>query len=65
MFPSVECIVYGHTHRAAQTTIGSVLLVNPGSFASTGRFGAPGTYAILTVDGREITATLHELPVVL
>lgn len=62
LLPAVDCIVFGHTHRPMQTRIGAVLLVNPGSFAGTGRYGAPGTYAILTIGEHGISAAIHELP---
>lgn len=59
-FPEADCIVYGHTHRPVCRHIGSVLLINPGSFLSTGRHGSPGTYAILEV-GERLTCTLYEI----
>lgn len=62
LFPAVDCIVFGHTHRPMHTRIGSILLVNPGSFAGTGRYGAPGTYAILTLGEQGISAAIRELP---
>jgi hypothetical protein len=49
LFPTADCIVFGHTHRPMQSRIGNILFVNPGSFAGTGRYGAPGTYALLTL----------------
>lgn len=61
-FDQVDCIVYGHTHRPACHTSGGILYINPGTFCSTGRYGAPGTYAILEV-GRELRAAIHEVPV--
>jgi len=60
-FPEADCIIYGHTHRAAITRIGSVLLLNPGSFSSTGRFGACGTYAILET-GDTLQGRIFEVP---
>lgn len=50
MFPQADCIVYGHTHHAVCHWLHDVLFINPGTFQGTGRFGAPGTYAILTID---------------
>ena len=61
-FPDADCIIYGHTHQPAITTIGSFLLINPGSFRTTGRHGYPGSYALLGVDGEKLSATLHTLP---
>ncbi|MDT8335416.1 MAG: YfcE family phosphodiesterase [Desulfurivibrionaceae bacterium] len=51
-FAEADCIVYGHTHQAVCHRVGHILLINPGSFRSTGRFGTPGTYAILEIDDR-------------
>lgn len=62
LFPLADCIVYGHTHQAVCHHIGSTLLINPGSFRATGRYGAPGTYALLTITADGLRATLHELP---
>lgn len=60
-FDQVDCIIYGHTHRPVCHTSGGILYINPGSFQSTGRFGAPGTFAILEV-GETLSATLFEVP---
>jgi len=62
LFPAVDCIVYGHTHIPRRTQIGHLLLLNPGSFRGTGRHGAMGTYAVLTIDEHRFSASLHELP---
>lgn len=62
LFPTADCIVYGHSHIPEQKRIGRILLVNPGSFQGTGRYGAAGTYAQLLVEEGGISATLHELP---
>ena len=61
VFPEVDCVIYGHTHRAVTHKQGGRLVINPGSFRSTGRYGAPGTYAILEV-GVELRATIHNVP---
>ena len=50
VFAPIDCIVYGHTHKPACRLYGPTLMVNPGSFTSTGPYGASGTYAILKVD---------------
>ena len=60
-FPEADCIVYGHTHRPVCHRLGRTLLVNPGSFSGTGRYGAPGTYAILEA-GDQLIGRLHEVP---
>jgi putative phosphoesterase len=61
LFPEVDCMIYGHTHRAICHRQGGVLIINPGSFRSTGRYGASGTYAIIEA-GETLHATLHEVP---
>jgi uncharacterized protein len=59
LFSEADCMVYGHTHRPVCHRRGGVLIVNPGSFRSTGPHGAPGTYAILEA-GRALSASIHE-----
>lgn len=61
IFPEADCMIYGHTHRPAITRYGEVLMINPGSFQATGRYGAPGTYAILEV-GEQLHASIYEIP---
>lgn len=61
LFPEADCMIYGHTHRPACHRHGRVLIINPGSFQATGRWGAPGTYAILTA-GSVLSATINEVP---
>ncbi|TKB24922.1 YfcE family phosphodiesterase [Desulfopila sp. IMCC35006] len=64
-FPNADCIVFGHSHQAVCHRIGKTLLINPGSFSGTGRYGAAGTYALLKIDGNcpdPLCATLHTLP---
>ncbi len=61
IFPEVDCMIYGHTHRAVCHRQGGVLIINPGSFRGTGRWGAPGTYAILEA-GDTLKASIHEVP---
>lgn len=60
-FPEADCMIYGHTHQPVCHRVGQVLMLNPGSFHGTGRYGAPGTYAILEIGG-QLQATLHEVP---
>ena len=62
MFPDAHCIIYGHTHIPVCHYFGSTLLINPGSFQSTGRYGSPGSYAILHIDEDELRGSLHNLP---
>ncbi len=60
LFPTADCIVYGHTHIAVNHTLAKTLFVNPGSFAATGRHGAPGSYAILTINEDGLNASLYQ-----
>jgi len=61
LFPTADCIVYGHTHIAVNHRLAKTLFVNPGSFSNSGRYGAPGSYAILTIDETGLNASLHRL----
>ena len=61
IFPDVDCIVYGHTHAPVNHLLAKTLFINPGSFASTGRYGSPGSYAILNVTAKGLQASLHQL----
>jgi len=61
LFPEADCVVYGHTHRPVVHRQGGRLIINPGSFQPTSRYGAPGTYVILEA-GDRLRARLHELP---
>ena len=61
LFPEADCLIYGHTHRPACNRYGTMLFLNPGSFQATGRYGGPGTYAILEV-GVELQARILEIP---
>jgi len=62
LFDEVDCIVYGHTHRPVCHRHSGILFINPGSFQATGRYGHPGTFAILEV-GDTLRAEIHEVPV--
>ncbi|MGE4561126.1 MAG: metallophosphoesterase family protein [Desulfobulbus sp.] len=61
LFPEADCIIYGHTHRPSLQRYGKLLMLNPGSFQATGRYGGPGTYAILEA-GEHLHASIHEIP---
>ena len=67
-FPDADCIVFGHTHQAMCQRVGRTLLINPGSFSGTGKYGAAGTYALLMIDENvddshaTISAAIHTLP---
>lgn len=60
-FPDADCIVFGHTHQAVVHYFGRTLLLNPGSFSGTGRYGAAGTYALLTLDESGPKASIQTL----
>lgn len=68
MFPQADCIVYGHTHHPVCHRVGGVLFINPGTFQSSGLYGAPGTCAILEIDEQAtdrrlaLQAAIHEVP---
>ncbi len=62
LFPDVDCIVYGHTHIAVIHRLGKTLFINPGSFSTTGRYGAQGSYAILETSTEGLNASLFQLP---
>ncbi|PIE60775.1 MAG: YfcE family phosphodiesterase [Desulfobulbus propionicus] len=64
IFPEADCMIYGHTHRPACHRVAGTLIVNPGSFKSTGPYGASGTYAILTA-GSTLEGTIFEVPAIL
>lgn len=63
IFPETDCMIYGHTHRPVCHRIGNTLILNPGSFQSTGRYGAPGTYAIIEAD-KSLDAQIYQLPLI-
>ena len=52
-FAPIDCIVYGHTHKPVCHRYGPTLMVNPGSFTTT------GTYVIITVDRHSLEAGIH------
>ena len=60
LFPAADCIVYGHTHIAVNHRFAKSLFINPGSFQPTGRYGASGSYAILTINDNGPKAELYE-----
>ncbi len=59
-FDDVDCIVYGHTHLPVCHSLGPILIMNPGSFSRTSRFGAAGTFGILEI-GDTIRGSIHEV----
>lgn len=61
-FPAVDCIIFGHTHIPVCHKIGQIILINPGSFRGTGRYGAAGTYGLLHIDDDGLNASIHSLP---
>lgn len=50
-------VLFGHTHRPEVQTASGVLLVNPGALKE----GFPGSYAVLTLDGAQVTAELFSI----
>jgi uncharacterized protein len=60
-FAEADCIIFGHTHQAVIRRFGTILLINPGSFLGTGRYGSPGSYAILTIAESSLNAEIIEL----
>lgn len=61
-FPTADCIVFGHTHQPLCRKFGPTLLINPGSFTGTGKYGAPGTYGIISIDEQGLDASISTLP---
>ena len=59
-FAEADCIVFGHSHHAVCHRLGEVMLVNPGSFSAPGKFGAPPTYALLSV-GAGLTGEIRQV----
>ncbi len=61
LFPDADCIISGHTHEPFWHWYGRTLFVNPGSFFSTGPYGAQGTYAVLQL-GETLKGSIREVP---
>lgn len=47
----VDCVVFGHTHHPFFDVIHGVRFVNPGSATDQDHSGAPGTLALLDING--------------
>ena len=60
-FPEADCVIYGHTHRPVCRSVAGKLIINPGTFRDTGRFGAKGTYAKVEI-GDTLQGKLYEAP---
>ena len=60
-YPDADCLIYGHTHEPVCRWDKKRLIINPGSFQTSGRYGMPCTYAILEA-GEELKGTLREFP---
>ena len=58
-FDNVECIVYGHTHRAMNDVRDGILLFNPGS-PTDQRFAKHNSVGILDI-GKEIVGKIIDL----
>ena len=61
LFPEADCIIYGHTHQPQCEKRGDILFINPGCFQCSSPYGAPASYAILTIDETGLNATLQKL----
>lgn len=61
IFPDTDCMIYGHTHRAVCHRQAQALIINPGSFQTTGRWGAAGTYAVIEA-GTTLTGKIFQVP---
>jgi len=48
----VDCVVFGHTHHPFFDVIHGVPFINPGSATDQDHAGAPGTVALLDINGR-------------
>ena len=58
--PSVEAVIFGHSHSPCLVALGGVMWVNPGS-AGPKRFKLPRTCALLEISRDQIAATVHSL----
>lgn len=58
-FGDIDCMVYGHTHRAVNRVRGNVLFFNPGS-ATDKRFSENNTIGILEINDK-ITGKIIEI----
>jgi uncharacterized protein len=59
LFPEADCLIYGHTHRAVCHRVADKLIINPGSFQITSRYGTACTYAILEL-GETLKGRIYE-----
>jgi len=55
-----DVVVFGHTHKAFNETIGGTLYLNPG-YAGKSRFGMHRTVAILECDGNRFRVQYRKL----
>jgi uncharacterized protein len=60
LYPDVDLLVFGHTHKPLIQKVGTVLAVNPGS-AGPVRFGVAPTVAIAERHGDVLQARLFEI----
>jgi hypothetical protein len=56
-FPSVDIILFGHTHEPQNITKNNILLFNPGQGYHA--FYSPASFGILTIEGGQIKAELE------
>lgn len=59
-FENIDCLVYGHTHAAANHVKDGVLLFNPGS-PTDRMFAARNTVGILEVEGGSVAGRILEI----
>jgi uncharacterized protein len=57
METKASLVLYGHTHLPSVQSADGMLLVNPGALKP----GFPMSYAIVTVEGGEVTAEIHRM----
>lgn len=57
----IDVVIYGHSHKYQQQTVNGRLFLNPGSCGKR-RFDQEITFAILTVDGQDMTVEKMTIP---
>ena len=57
---NVDVVVFGHSHKYFEQVEDGRLWLNPGSCGRR-RFNSDVSYAIITVDGSEVTVEKHDI----